>query len=156
MSFSGYTQATGSIHQKDTITRSVRLITGISAGHYVFGEIGIAKNSNLTVGNHRFWSAYYGSIEFGGRNKMIVAPKVGAWAAGGVGGIGIGVNMMYCTDFHNGSIVFRPEAGIGISNIKIAYGYNAILSSYKLDGINRNLVSLVYYFRLKSLSDKVR
>ena len=68
----------------------------------------------------------------------------------------MGVNLIYYTDFHNGNLVFRPEIGFGFGNFKFVYGYNAILTKPRLDGINTSLGNIVYCFKLKKLKDKIR
>jgi hypothetical protein len=155
--FSAHGQETDSIKTREIIIeRSVGLLTGVAFGKNTFIDIGISKNSNTVVGHHPFSSAYFASTELKFDNKFIIAPKIGAWAAGGVGGIAMGLNMIYYTDFENGSLAFRPEIGFGFQNFKFVYGYNAILTRHKLDGINRNLGSIIYCFKLKKLSDKIR
>jgi hypothetical protein len=155
--FSAQGQVTDTAKAREIIVkRSVRLLTGVTFGKNIFFDIGVSKNSKTVVGHHPFSSAYFASTELKFGDKFIIGPKIGAWAAGGVGGISMGLNMIYYTDFHNGSLTFRPEIGIGFQNFKLVYGYNAILTRDKLDGINRNLGSVVYCFKLKKLSDKIR
>ncbi|HEX8315119.1 MAG TPA: hypothetical protein VF609_09005 [Flavisolibacter sp.] len=155
--FSAYGQVTDTSKVKEIIVkRSVGLLTGVTFGKHTFIDIGISKNSNAVVGHHPFSSAYFASTELKFGDNIIIGPKIGAWAAGGVGGIAMGLNMIYYTDFDNASLAFRPEIGFGFKNFKFVYGYNAILTSHKLDGLNRNLGSIVYCFKLKKLNDKVR
>jgi hypothetical protein len=155
--FSAQGQVTDTARVKEIIVkRSVGLLTGVTFGKNTFFDIGISKNNNTVVGHHPFSSAYYASTEFKFGDKFIIGPKIGAWASGGVGGIAMGLNMIYYTDFDNASLVFRPEIGYGFQNFKVVYGYNAILTKHKLDGVNRNLGSVIYCFRLKKLSDKIR
>jgi hypothetical protein len=63
---------------------------------------GVSKNSNTVVGHHPFSTAYFASTELKFGNKFIIEPKLGAWAAGGAGGIAMGLNMIYYTYFDNG------------------------------------------------------
>ena len=78
------------------------------------------------------------------------------WIAGGSSAFALGLNMIYYTDFDNGSLVFRPEIGFGLDKFKLVYGYNANLTKNRLDRINKNLVGLTYCFKLKQLKDKIR
>jgi hypothetical protein len=157
LSFSAEGQVTDTAKVREIIVkRSVGLLTGITFGKNTFIDIGISKNSNTVVGHHPFSSAYFASTELKFGDKFIIGPKIGAWAAGGVSGMAIGLNMIYYTDFDNASLVFRPEIGFAFQSFKIVYGYNAILTRHKLEGVNRNLGSVIYCFRIKKLSDKIR
>jgi len=155
--FSAQAQVAASLQAREIIVkRSVGLLTGVVFGKNTFIDIGISKNSNTVVGHHPFSSAYFVSTEVKPSDKFIIGPKIGAWAAGGVGGIAMGLNMIYYTDFDKASLVFRPEVGFGFQRFKLVYGYNAILTTHKLAGINRSLGGVVYCFRFKRLKDKVR
>ena len=135
------------------VKRSVGLLTGITFGKNTFFDVGVSKNSKTVVGHHPFSYAYFASTELKLGDKFILGPKIGAWIAGGAGALG--VNMNYYTDFDNSGLVFRPEIGVGFQNFKLVYGYNIIVTKYRLDGINRNLGSIVYCFKLKGLKDKI-
>ena len=155
--FSAQGQVTDTTKAREIIVkRSVGLLTGVTFGKNTFIDIGISRNSNTVIGHHPFSSAYFASTELKLGDKFIIGPKVGAWAAGGVGGIAMGLNMIYYTDFDNASLVFRPEIGFGFQSFKLVYGYNAILTRHKLDGINRSLGGVIYCFRFKGLKDKIR
>ena len=112
--------------------------------------------SSTTIGHHPFSSAYFASTEIKLGDKFIVGPKIGVWATGGSGGMAIGLNMIYYTDFDNSNLVFRPEIGFGLDKFKLVYGYNVKLTKNGLDRINKNLVGLTYCFKLKQLKDKIR
>ena len=125
-------------------------------GTYSYADIGFTKMSNALLGYHSFSFASFVSTEIKLGGKFIIGPKIGVWAAGGSGAMAIGLNMIYYTDFDNSALVFRPEIGFGIQNFKLVYGYNANLTKYRLDRINKNLVGLTYCFKLKQLKDKIR
>ncbi|MBX3238365.1 MAG: hypothetical protein KIT80_06230 [Chitinophagaceae bacterium] len=157
LSCSVFGQATDTIRTRETIVKqSLNLLTGVSFGRNTFAELGISKNNNTVAGRHPFSSAYFTSTELRLGNKFIMGPKIGAWAAGGASGIAMGLNIIYYTDLENASLSFRPEIGFGFQNFKFAYGYNAILTKHKLEGINAHLGSVIYCFKLKKLSDKIR
>ena len=157
VSFSLHAQITDTTKHKGIILkRSFCLMTGYSYGKYSYADIGFAKLSSTTLGNHPFSSAYFASTEIKLGDKFIIGPKIGIWAAGGSGAIAIGLNMIYYTDFDNSTLVFRPEIGFGIQNFKLVYGYNANLTNYRLDRINKNLVGLTFCFKLKQLKEKIR
>ncbi len=129
--------------------KSLSILTGLSSGQYVFAEIGLSKITSGSDGHHPFMSGYFISNEIKLSDRTVVGPKVGVWAAGGMSGIAMGVNVIYYTDFKNGSLTFRPEVGIGMDLFKIVYGYNLQLTNKSFDRINTNLVSLVCFFKLK-------
>ena len=157
IAFSSKAQVTDTTKHKDIILkRSFCLLTGYSLGTYSYADIGFSKNSKTTIGYHPFSSAYFASTEIKLGDKLIIGPKIGGWIAGGSSAMVIGLNMIYYTDFDNGSLVFRPEIGFGLENFKLVYGYNANLTKYRLDRINKNLVGLTYCFKLKQLKDKTR
>ena len=157
IAFFSKAQVTDTTKHKDVILkRSFCLLTGFSLGTYSYADIGVSKNSNTTIGYHPFSSAYFASTEIKLSDKVIIGPKIGGWIAGGSSAMVIGLNMIYYTDFDNGSLVFRPEIGFGVKNFKLVYGYNANLTRNRLDRINKNLVGLTYCFKLKQLKDKIR
>lgn len=157
-SFYAFGQAVDTTKQQQEIIleRSLGLLTGVSFGKQTFVEIGLSKNSNTVVGHHPFSSTVFASTELKFGDKFILGPKIGAWAAGGVGAIAMGLNIIYYTNFDNSTLVFRPEIGLGFKTFKLVYGYNANLTKNRIDGINKNLASVVYCFKLKKLKDKTR
>jgi hypothetical protein len=156
-SFSSIAQVTDTTKHKDIIVkRTLCLLTGYSLGAYSYADIGFSKNSTTAIGYHPFSSAYFASTEIKLGNKLIIGPKIGGWIAGGSSAMAIGLNMIYYTDFDNSSLVFRPEIGFGLEKFKLIYGYNANLTNYRLDRINKHLVGLTYCFKLKQLKDKIR
>jgi hypothetical protein len=157
ISFSSQAQVADTTKHKDIIfKRSFCLLTGYSLGTYSYADIGFAKLSSTTLGHHPFSSAYFASTEIKLSDKFIVGQKIGVWAAGGSGAMAIGLNMIYYTDFDDGTLVFRPEIGFGLDKFKLVYGYNANLTKNRLDRMNKHLVGLTYCFKLKQLKDKTR
>jgi hypothetical protein len=61
----------------------------------------------------------------------------------------IGINLIYYTDFNKGSLVFRPEYGFGIEQVRLVYGYNAKIINSKFNLINKQQAALLYSFNLK-------
>lgn len=141
--------------KRPSIQRSLNLLTGLSWGRYLFADIGISKSKSTSAGPHPFWGFSSISSEVLVGNELIAGPKLGFWGAGGAAGVlGIGLNLIDYTNFRRSSIVFRPEIGFGTDRVKVVYGFNAILSKYKLAALNRNLLNLSYCIRLKQLPDK--
>ena len=138
------------------VKRSLRLLTGLSFGKHSFADIGISKNSVSRVGYHPFSSAYFASTELKLGGKFILGSKIGAWMAGGVGGMAMGANLIYYTDFNKGNLVFRPEIGFGFEAFKLVYGYNAIIGKRTLEEINWNQGSVIYCFKMRQLKDKIK
>jgi hypothetical protein len=77
---------------------------------------------------------------------MIMAPKIGVWAGGGLGGIGMGINFLYYTNFSEGQAVFRPEVGFGMQAIKIYYGYNLKLGHSGLEDLSHSVFGITIWF----------
>lgn len=127
------------------------LLTGYNLMHYQFLEIGIAKNKLNRIGNSMFGYNYFLSAEISTRNTNLWAPKIGFWVTNG---LGLGMNMIYYTDGDRNRFCFRPEAGLGLSRFKIAYGYNFTFGKSSLIGINEHNVVVQYLFSLKTLKNE--
>lgn len=129
--------------------KEISLLAGYSQGYFGFADIGFALNMYGT-NRHPFSIHYFLSNEIKVSDRTIVAPKVGAWVAGG---FALGVNLIYYTDFDRAAWVFRPEIGFGIQKVKLVYGYNVRFNS-SFEGINRHLAGLTYCFTLKRLKSE--
>src|SRR5438045_9789732 len=73
------------------------LLTGYNQGKYGFADIGLAINQ-YGWNRHPFSFDYFLSNEIKLSDKTIIGPKAGVWIAGG---IAMGLNMIYYTDFDN-------------------------------------------------------
>ena len=115
-----------------------------------FAEVGIANYIEKTTGYHPFSATYFVSTELNAftENKCVIGPKVGAWASGGAGAISIGANVIYYTDFHNFTLKFRPEIGVGIRRARIVYGYNLSLINKNFEGISNHVIGINYLIRV--------
>jgi hypothetical protein len=118
---------------------------GFTQGIYGMAEIGIASISQEDR-HGNFGMKYFSTEIWMGKGTMI-APKIGVWG-GGMSLFCFGLNLQYYTDLKRGSLVFRPEAGFGMSFWKLAYGYNAPLTNKNLDRVNRHVVTGVFFIRL--------
>jgi len=141
---------------KMVIRKSIQLVTGFTFGKSRFVEIGIAKNSYTTVGHHPFSSTIFASTDMKFGEKFILGPKIGCWAGGGAGGMAMGANMIYYTDFNNGTLVFRPDIGFGFGHFKFVYGYNFRLTKNNLAEIDYSVGSIFIGIGVKKLKDKVK
>ena len=156
LGLSVYGQVTDTIDRHNRVyTRSIQLLTGFTFGRSKFVEIGVAKNIRTLLGPHASSSTIFVSTEMKVGDKFIMGPKIGCWSAGGVGGIAMGANMIYYTDFDNGTLVFRPEIGFGLNCCKFVYGYNVRLTKNILEGINYSVGSIFIGIPVKKLKDKV-
>ena len=126
--------------------RDFSLLVGYNQGKHAFAEIGLAINQYGT-NRHPFSFDYFISNEIKLNKEVIIGPKIGVWIAGG---FGIGLNLIYYTDFDKSSLVFRPEIGIGLDKAKLVYGYNWDWTK-GLNSINKHQVGLTYCFTLKRL-----
>lgn len=115
------------------------LLVGYNLGRNSFGEIGFAQYSSF----HNFiFLVKSVSAEFRiGGNDFIIGPKVGFWFGGG---IGLGLNAIYYTNFDNGAFVLKPEIGMTAFGVKIFYGYNWNLTNKDFKGINSHQLSAAF------------
>ncbi len=132
-----------------TYKKDVSILAGYNQGKYGFADIGLAINYYGT-NRHPFSLDYFVSSEIKLDNDVIIGPKIGVWLSGGVA---IGLNLIYYTDFDKSSVVFRPEFGFGIDKVKLVYGYNWGWTN-SLNTINQHQVGLTYCFTLKRLKQQ--
>ena len=138
-------------------TKELCLHVGFNAGIHTptFLDLGVSVNKFGVVGDHPFNTAYFMSGEFHFGDTLIVAPKIGIWFSGGVGGLALGFNLLAYTDFHKTLPILRTEIGLGfIPRLKIAYGYNGKLTNISFDEVPKHLFVLTYCFKLKQLMVK--
>ena len=64
------------------------------------------------------------------------------------------MNMIYYTDLVKGTLRLRPEVGIGLSRIKLVYGYNIPLTEKMFEKVNKHNVCLHVLLGLKRKSKK--
>lgn len=125
---------------------------GAAIGMNGFGEIGLAKKIE---GNdrHGSMSVVTYTVEFKPGPRTIIAPKIGAWVWS-MSPLTMGVNLAYYTDFNKGTLMLRPEGGIGWYFGKLVYGYNAPLTNKDFPGVNRHQVSVSFLLVLKEIKKK--
>jgi hypothetical protein len=129
--------------------RQFGLLLSYQLGKFSYGEVGAAFVANSFWGHHPTSAVAFVSTEFRIGSDFILGPKIGVWFSGGVAPLTIGLNTIYYTDFDDGALVFRPEIGIGLSGLKLVYGYNWNLTNKEFRGINSNFVGLTYILPLK-------
>lgn len=145
-----------------TVENSINVVTGFTIGRYSkFVELGVAKSQSKFMRRASTFTNILASVEMkiddlvSGKSeeKFMMGPKVGAWVSGGCGAMAMGANMIYYTNFSNGTLVFRPEIGFGHMNFKFVYGYNFSLTK-RLDMVDRSVFSALLSFSVKKLNSK--
>lgn len=131
--------------------RYLSVLVGYNFWNNHFIELGLAHNQLDIQGHHATGYHYFVSSEFKIDRDLVVGPKVGVWVGGG---LGIGLNLIYYTDFDKSALRFRPEIGIGLSRFKIVYGYNISLTNKDFEKINKSNVGLVVLFGIKKVKDR--
>jgi hypothetical protein len=133
-------------------TSYLSLLVGFNFWKENYGELGIAYNKYGTLGHHPMATAVFFSNEFKiDATKTVIGPKIGVWAAGGSGIIAMGLNLIYYTDFDEGTLRFRPEIGMGVNGFKVVYGYNIAVNSKSSILINDHNIGIVGLFKWKKL-----
>lgn len=130
------------------------LLAGLHYNGYGFGELGVGVISYGRVGYHGLSEAAFVSSEFRPEKKFILGPKVGVYAAGGAGGMALGLNLVCYTDFSQAAWRIRPEIGFGGGPIRFSYGYNFALTNKSFPDVNEHIVTMAGMIRLKKLSEK--
>ena len=132
------------------LERYVSVLTGFNFWSNEYVEIGVALNQYGSVGRHPAAWSIFASSEVKWDSKLLIGPKIGAWVGGGVGGMALGINMIYYTNFENSSLRIRPEIGMGFGRWKVVYGYNIPITNH-LTGINRSNIGLAFLIGLKKV-----
>lgn len=127
------------------------LLVGYDFWDNHFVELGLAHNQLDMQGHHAFGFNYFFSTELKIDNDIVLGPKVGLWFSNA---IGMGLNLIYYTDFDNSALRFRPEIGIGLSRFKIVYGYNISLTNKDFEKVNKSNIGLMVLFGLKKVKDR--
>jgi hypothetical protein len=122
----------------------------LNVGKYTTGELGIGINQFGQVGPRLSGVCYYLGSEIKIGNDFLLGPKIGVHF---IGGLAFGFSLIYFTNLDSGSLVFRPDIGIGYQKFKMAYGYNAKISNTHFQGISTHLFTIIYLFRLKHLGE---
>jgi hypothetical protein len=136
-----------------------RRISLVAGYNYFFGngyaELGIARNSFGGHGHHPFGMAGFVSSEFwADKNRTVIGPKIGCWAAGGASAMAMGANLIYYTDFSAASFRFRPEIGFGFEVFKMTYGYNLPITNRDFMGISKHSISAALLIGVKKLNER--
>lgn len=142
--------------QSDTLSkvyqeRFVSILAGYDFWRTHYAEVGVALNQFGRVGHHPAAWAMSASCEVQISTTPWIAPKLGGYIGGGVAGIGFGGYILTYFGPDDPAIRFRPEIGIAVGPIKLAYGYNLPLTNADAVGVKRSVVSLQLLIGLKKL-----
>lgn len=130
------------------LDKNISILTGINFWGNFYGELGVGVYRNRQSGYHFAGLAYFVSNEIKIDDKILIGPKAGVWIGGG---LAVGLNLVYYTDFDESSLRFRPEIGMGLGNVKIVYGYNIPLTNKNFDRINKSNIGIAVMFGVKKI-----
>lgn len=133
------------------LEKHISILAGYNFWRNHFAELGLAVNQYGRVGYHPGAWAYFISSEIKFDNKLLIGPKIGTWIGGGAGGMAMGLNLIYYTDFDQSSLRIRPEIGLGFGRFKVVYGYNIPLYNKAFEGINKSNLGIALLFSIKHL-----
>lgn len=150
--------ANGHMHYGIDMSSYRSLLLGAGYGRYVSGEVGYGHATMGRVGYHGSSTGVFSSVEFFAfdRSKWIIAPKVGAWAAGGPAGMTMGVHLVYYTDMQTATLRFRPDIGFGGGRVRIVTGYNFVIVNKNAPWVTPLVVSMQVTANLKKTGHDVR
>lgn len=137
---------TDAFRYRSRFTEERALLLGFNTGPYTYAEIGYAFNRYGNAGPHPIASAWYSGSEIMIGRDLIIGPKIGVHM---LGGLGLGGCMIYYTNFDEGSLVLRPEFGMGIERVRMAYGYNFKITNTDFERVNRHMFTFAYLITLK-------
>jgi hypothetical protein len=133
------------------LERHISVLTGFNFWSNFYGELGLSINQYGRVGHHPAAWAYFISNEIKIDNKILIGPKIGVWAGGGVGGMAMGLNLIYYSDFEQSSFRIRPEIGMGFGRWKVVYGYNIPLTNKNFEGVNKSNIGIALMVGVKKI-----
>ena len=148
-----YTQTTENI-RLPAPEKQLGVLMSTGYNRAVLLELGFAYSQFSSVGLHPFSSTVFISNEVHFHHKITIAPKVGLWVSGGAGGLVMGVNLLYYTNFTQSMIVFRPEMGIGARGFKLTYGHNVSQANKQFDDLPISVFSITFCLGVKQLRSK--
>lgn len=135
--------------------QTLDLLLGYNGFANSFAELGLSWRKE-SFGYHHPGPTLvaFASSEVRLSQNMVLGPKVGVWAGGGVAGMAMGLNLIAYTDFNEWAVRFRPEIGMGFSQFKLAYGYNVPVTNREFDRIHRHNFSFTFLLPLLSADKK--
>ena len=132
-----------------SMQRQLTIVTGYYYYGRSGGEIGLGKTVSDLQHVHPLWSSVYASSEFFYNNGLFMGPKVGVCA---YGGMGMGLSLIYYTNFNQSSLQLRPEVGFGMFNLRVYYGHNLHITNTRFNAVSKNLLGINVFFNAKKLA----
>ncbi|MBM4173511.1 MAG: hypothetical protein FJ212_04050 [Ignavibacteria bacterium] len=119
------------------------------------GDIGKSLEAMYSYGSLVYWPKTsmikgLGAISVGmetgplNADRFIIAPKISYtmnWF------VSFGASMLYYTDFHGGSLRFRPEIGISMLGVRVYHGWNFSVDRYNPLPMNTSFLGLTYFVK---------
>jgi hypothetical protein len=130
------------------LKRHISVLTGFNFWKTAYGELGLAINQHGRNGSHPTAWAYFISNEIKIDDNIIIGPKIGAWVGGS---LGVGINVIYYTDFNKSALRVRPEFGWAFGRWKVVYGYNLPLINTSFRGVNKHNLGIALLFGIKKI-----
>ncbi len=128
---------------------------GVGYNTATYLDFGFAYGAKDKFGIGTLQSTLYAGSEFIFKDdKLIYGPKIASWTIGVLGVLSTGYNLIYYTDFQDGSWQFRPELGLGYKTVKLNYGYNIPINNRTFGNLSRHTFSLVWYLNLKTVKSE--
>lgn len=124
------------------------LHTAYHQGRFGFVELGLGRNIYGVV-HHPFGVAYHAGAELRADRPSLIGWKVGGYMTAG---FAMGLQAIRYQEGAVGCTVIRPEIGIGIFKMKMAYAYSINLSGSRTDGTSTHMLSISNALRLARLS----
>lgn len=159
-SFYAFSQGNAKTLPWKDLKRDFSILIGYNVWNNHFAEIGLAVNQygytqvdnikSRSFHHEPAW-AYYVANEIKIDKKTLIGPKIGGWFIKNQGFTGLGMNLIYYTDFNNSSLRIRPEVGLLSGALKVVYGYNFAPTNKDFKGINRSNISIVWLQKVKRI-----
>ena len=130
--------------------KEIGIIGGISAFKHAFFELGIAK---VKWREGCLWSSYYRGLSlsaeynpFSNRGGVLLS----LWNSLPQG-LSYGINLNSYSDFQKLNLGIRPMIGFGGQNVQLVYGRNFNIINHHINGLNKHVISLRVFFKIKEL-----
>lgn len=129
---------------------NIVLLMGAHGFTDAFGELGIGFYSDgRNERDNKMSGIAFLSSEVKISDQTIIAPKAGIYLRGAKKvSVGFGASVLYYMGMKHSSLAVRPELGINIGLMRIAYGYNHIITNYQYSSVNQHNLSAVLMFKL--------
>lgn len=127
--------------QADSFQRTrIGVVGSLAQGSGTAFDLGFAYSSDGLAGPHSYFGAVALSAEVALADSTLTGPKVTAWTYGGAGAMGLGLSAAYLSHWTGdpGVFLLRPEIGIGLMDVMVAYGYGGLSLGERPAGLSRH------------------